>query len=93
MMLSDDTSRAMKAIMPMADALGIKVYFPADRTIMVCNGQRIAIGENSTWATIMEFVGYVFLTRYVKGFPSRFGFSKKLEAAISAAVKRYLRDK
>lgn len=46
----------------MAKQLGIEVA--ADDHFLYCNGQAIGIGCNSTYATIKEFVGYVFATVY-----------------------------
>ena len=87
--MTDDTLRARAAIAPMADALGIRVEFPDDRAIMICDGQIIRIGGNSTWATIIEFVAYVFLTQYVRYCPSRVDFSAKVKFVISQGIKRY----
>lgn len=60
--MTEDTKRALEAITPMAKQLGIEVA--ADDHFLYCNGQAIGIGCNSTYATIKEFVGYVFATVY-----------------------------
>ncbi len=57
-----DTERALEAIRPIARELNIEVE--ADGNFLYCNGQAIGIGCNSTYATIMEFIGYVFATVY-----------------------------
>jgi hypothetical protein len=46
----------------MAKELHIQV--DADNSFLYCNGQAIGIGCNSTYATIKEFIGYVFATVY-----------------------------
>lgn len=46
----------------MAKELSIEVT--ADDTFLYCDGQAIGIGCNSTYATIKEFIGYVFATVY-----------------------------
>lgn len=60
--MTEDTKQALEIIAPMAKELNIKVL--ADRNFLYCNGQAIGIGCNSTYATIMEFIGYVFATVY-----------------------------
>ena len=62
--MTEDTKRALKAITPMAEQLGIRVT--ADDKFLYCNGQAIGIGCNSAYATIKEFIGYVFVTVYKK---------------------------
>lgn len=60
--MTEDTKRAIEAIEPIAKELNIKVS--ADESFLYCNGQAIGIGCNSTYATIKEFIGYVFATVY-----------------------------
>lgn len=62
--MTDDTKRALEIIKPMADELNIKV--DADDRLLYCNGQAIGIGCNSTYATVMEFIGYVLVKEYSK---------------------------
>jgi len=62
--MTNDTKRALEIIKPMADELNIKVN--ADDRLLYCNGQAIGIGCNSTYATIMEFIGYVLVKEYSK---------------------------
>ena len=63
--MSEDTARALEVIEPMAKALNIHVR--ADRKFLYLNGQAIGIGCNSSYATIMEFVGYVFAKYWTDG--------------------------
>ena len=60
--MTEDTKRALEVIAPMAKGLNIKVS--ADKNFLYCNGQAIGIGCNSAYATIKEFIGYVFATVY-----------------------------
>lgn len=60
--MTEDTKRALEVIAPMAKELHIKVS--ADNSFLYCNGQAIGIGCNSAYATIKEFIGYVFATVY-----------------------------
>ena len=62
--MTNDTKRALEIIKPIADELNIKVN--ADDRLLYCNGQAIGIGCNSTYATIMEFIGYVLVKEYSK---------------------------
>lgn len=62
--MTEDTRRALEIIQPMAKELKIKVT--ADESIMYMNGQPIGIGCNSTLATTMEALGYMFLEKYPK---------------------------
>lgn len=83
--MTEDTKRALEVIAPMAKELNILVS--ADKSFLYCNGQAIGIGCNSTYATIMEFVGYVFATVYKKeAFDMR---GEKVPSTVMQRVKRY----
>ena len=60
--MTEDTKRALEIIKPLADELNISV--DADRSLLYMNGQAIGIGCNSTLATVMEALGYIFLEKY-----------------------------
>lgn len=60
--MTKDTEKALEIIAPMAKELNIDVK--ADDTFLYCNGQAIGIGCNSAYATLTEFIGYVFATVY-----------------------------
>lgn len=62
--MSEDTKRALEIIKPMADSFSINVS--ADDRFLYCNGQAIGISCNSTYATVMEFLGYVLVKEYGK---------------------------
>lgn len=83
--MTEDTKRALEVIVPMAKELHIQV--DADNSFLYCNGQAIGIGCNSTYATIKEFIGYVFATVYKKEAFDMHG--EKVPPKIMARVKRY----
>lgn len=60
--MTEDTKRALEAIKPLADELGITL--DADDKILYVDNIGIGIACNSTWATLMEFIGYLFLNEY-----------------------------
>lgn len=60
--MTEDTKRALEAIKPLADELGITL--DADDKILYVDNIGIGIAYNSTWATLMEFIGYLFLNEY-----------------------------
>lgn len=62
--MKEDTKRAMEIIAPMAKELSIGVKAEGD--FLFCNGQAIAIGGNSAYATINEFIAYAFLRVWYK---------------------------
>lgn len=64
--MTNDTERALAIIKPLADSLRINVS--ADENLLYVNGMGIGIGCNSTYATVMEFIGYVFLQEYNHSF-------------------------
>lgn len=55
--MTEDTKRAIEAISPLAKLLGIGISTGGDNWILF-DGQPIAIGENSDYATAHEFLGY-----------------------------------
>ena len=60
--MTDDTTRALDAIRPIAEQLNIKI--DADDKFLYLNDQAIGIACNSTYATIMEAIGYIFFEQY-----------------------------
>lgn len=78
--MTDDTYRAQCIIQPLADELGIQVR--ADENYLFLNGQAIGIACNSTYATIMEFIGYlIFLWAKDK--------CEAVPGAMTRRIKRY----
>ena len=81
--MTTDTERAINAIKPLCDALRIDIE--ADNKRLYMDGQAIGISSNSTWATLMEAVGYIYLQCYDREF--RKGTLKERE--IKDGIKRY----
>lgn len=89
--MTPDTEIALKAIGPLAKALRIDVSADDDGHLKI-NNTLIGIACNSTYATIMEFVGYVFLQEWVHD--RYYKFNKKgTENDIRNAVRDYWIDK
>ena len=88
--MTEDTKRALEAIAPMAKELNIDVS--SEKNLLFCNGQAIGIACNSTYATIMEFIGYVFLKVYAEDRIKNHG--EKVPLRITDRIKDYwLTDK
>lgn len=83
--MTEDTKRAIEAIEPIAKELNIKVT--ADDSFLYCNGQAIGIGCNSAYATIKEFIGYVFATVYKHDVFDMHG--EALPAKVLNRVRKY----
>ena len=60
--MSKDTERALEIIKPIADELNIEIS--ADDKILYVNDMGIGISCNSTYATVMEFIGYLIAVKY-----------------------------
>ena len=64
--MTEDTREAIEIILPLAEKLGISVR--ANKTTLKMDNQAIGIGCNSTWATLMEMIGWIFYRKYCKEF-------------------------
>lgn len=62
--MTEDTKRALEIIKPIADFLKIEVS--ADWKLLYVNNLAIGIACNSTYATIMEFIGFLLMSEYPK---------------------------
>lgn len=82
--MTQDTEKALEIIEPMAKALNIEVS--ADNRFLYCNDQAIGISANSTFATLMEFIGYVMVTVYQKDFRMCDKLPRKYEREV---IRRY----
>lgn len=60
--MTDDTKKALEIIQPIADLLDIKVS--ANENYLYADHVRIGITFNSTRATVMEFIGFLFMAKY-----------------------------
>ena len=56
--MTEDTRRALEIIKPIAELYSIRIN--ADDKYLYLNENRIGISCNSTWATVNEFVGFLF---------------------------------
>lgn len=64
--MTDDTKRALEILKPIADELRIEMK--ATDKLLIMNGQAIGIACNSTHATLLEAIGWIFAERYMKDF-------------------------
>ena len=64
--MTGDTRRALNIIRPLTDELGITIS--ATDSILSIGDDKIGIACNSTWATLMEMVGWIFWEEYVHRF-------------------------
>ena len=78
--MTEDTRRALEIMKPLSDELKIQVR--ADENYLYLNGQAIGISCNSTYATIMEFVGYLIFM-WAKD------MCEPVSGAMARRIKRY----
>lgn len=64
--MTEDTRRALQIIEPIMDELGVEVETTDRPCCLYLDGQPIGIGCNSTYATVMEALGWLFLERYTQ---------------------------
>lgn len=64
--MTEDTRRAIEIISPLANELNISIK--ATESLLFMNGQAIGISCNSTYATLMEIIGWIFLGKYCHDF-------------------------
>ena len=101
--MTADTERAMAVIKPLADEL--KYNVDADENLLYVNGIGIGIACNSTYATVMEFIGYIFLVEFCNNFRlvrlsdsqreviKRYWFSpEQLEKMFQSMIKTYFEN-
>ena len=80
--MTEDTKRAIEILKPICDLLGIRL--DADSGLLYLKDQAIGIGCNSTYATVMEAIGYIFLTEFPK-----FRYGAVPDKQLTEDVKRY----
>ena len=80
--MTEDTKRAIEIVRPICDLLGVRLN--ADSGLLYMRDQAIGIGCNSTYATVMEAIGYIFLTEFPK-----FRYGAVLDSELTEDVKRY----
>ena len=79
---TEDTKQAIEILRPICNLLGITLF--ADAGLLYIGEDAIGIGCNSTYATVMEAVGYIFL----KEFP-KFRYGVVLDKDLTEDIKRY----
>ena len=64
--ITPDIERAVELLKPICEECGYTIY--ADGSVMTIDGQKIGVSCNSTYATLMEGLGFLFLRGYAEGF-------------------------
>lgn len=80
--MTPDTEKAMQILQPICDELGFTLS--ADERVIIICGQKIGISCNSTYATVMEAIGFIFFREFAHGFRPH-----DLSGETYEAVKRY----
>ena len=80
--ITEDTRLALEALAPICRELRINI--DVDGAALILNGQRIGIACNSTYATIMEAIGYIFFREY-----PRFRCSAWIDDELQENIQRY----
>ena len=86
--MTNDTARAVEALKPLMDYLNVDIE--ADEKRLYMGGQAIGISCNSTWATLMEAIGWLFLQKYV---PDRERYNKVLTPEGKRKIKEFWMSK
>lgn len=80
--ITPDIERAVKILLPICEELGYQIY--SDGSVMTIGGQKIGVSCNSTYATVMEGLGFLFLREYRNRFRQHMLSRDTIEA-----IKRY----
>ena len=80
--ITPDIERAVKILLPICEELGYQIY--SDGSVMTIGGQKIGVSCNSTYATVMEGIGTLFLLEYVNQFRTH-----EISDETEEAIKRY----
>lgn len=80
--MTEDTKRAIEILKPICELLSIRLA--ADDSLLYLKDQAIGIRCNSTYATVMEAIGYIFLTEF-----PRFRYGAVPDSQLIEDVKRY----
>ena len=86
--MTEDTRRALQILEPIMQELGVEVETTDKPCCLYLDGQAIGIGCNSTYATVMEAIGWLFLERYDQKFQD-----VELSPKSVQNVKRYWMSK
>lgn len=80
--ITPDIEKAVKILLPICEELGYQIH--ADGSVMTIGGQKIGVRFNSTYATVMEGLGFLFLREYRNRFRQHM-----LSGDTMEAIKRY----
>lgn len=80
--ITPDIERAVKILLPICEELGYQIY--SDGSVMTIGGHKIGVSCNSTYATVMEGLGTLFLLEYVNQFRTH-----EISDETEEAIKRY----
>ena len=84
--MTEDTKRALEILQPLASSLGYGTLQADDNFLYVAD-KAIGISCNSTYATEMEFIGFLFMYEYAKRFRDI-----GLASIIQERIARYFFD-
>ena len=80
--ITPDIEKAVKILQPICEECGYTIH--ADGSVMTIDDQKIGVSCNSTYATVMEGLGFLFLRGYAEGFRHH-----SISQASQEAIKRY----
>ncbi len=83
--MTDDTKRAVEILRPIMEEL--RIPMEATNSRLVLRDDAIGIECNSTWATVMEAIGWLFLKAYAQDF--RPSVSKEMDYDLREDIQRY----
>ena len=80
--ITPDIAEAVKILWPICEELNIELS--ADGSVMNIGGQKIGVSCNSTYATVMEAIGFLFYHEYAHRFRTH-----EISDETEEAIKRY----
>ena len=83
--MTDDTKRAVEILRPIMEEL--RIPMEATNSRLILRDDAIGIECNSTWATIMEAIGWLFLKAYAQDF--RPSVSEEMDYDLRDDIQRY----
>lgn len=83
--MTDDTKRAVEILQPIMKELGIPME--ATNNKLILKDDAIGIACNSTWATVMEAIGWLFLKAYAQDF--RPSVREEMDYDLRENIQRY----
>lgn len=83
--MTDDTKMAVEILRPVMDLLQIRMT--ATDKVLILKNDAIGISCNSTWATVMEAIGWLFFRVYAKDF--RKTVLESMDDSFREDIQRY----